>query len=121
MADTPARSSSWKKWTAGLMLAALAVVSGLSAGSQTPPFSDVDQSHPRYADIFHAAEQGWFQGYPDGTFQPDRGRSVVEEEATRAAVSASDSFGAMPASGRGSGCGVYAGAPEISPERVLLR
>ena len=72
MADTPARSSSWKKWTAGLMLAALAVVSGLSAGSQTPPFSDVDQTHPRYQDIFHAAEQGWFQGYPDGTFQPDR-------------------------------------------------
>ncbi len=72
MADTPARSNRWKKWAAGLLLAALAAVSGLSAGSQTPPFSDVDQSHPRYQDIFHAAEQGWFQGYPDGTFQPDR-------------------------------------------------
>ena len=93
MADTPARSSSWKKRTAGLMLAALAVVSGLSAGSQTPPFSDVDQSHPHYQDIFYAAEQRWFQGYPDGTFLG-------------------------PA---GSGCGVYAGILEISPERVLLR
>ena len=72
MADTPARSS-WERWAVGLLLAALAAVSALSlgAGSQTP-FSDVDETHPRHSDIAHAAARGWFQGYPDGTFQPDR-------------------------------------------------
>lgn len=35
-------------------------------------FSDVDQTHPQYRDIEFAVEQGWFQGYGDGTFRPDR-------------------------------------------------
>lgn len=35
-------------------------------------FSDVPNDHPQASDIAHAAEQGWFTGYPDGTFRPDR-------------------------------------------------
>ena len=72
MTDTPARSS-WERWAVGLLLAALAAVSALSlgAGSWTP-FSDVDETHPRHSDIAYAAARGWFQGYHDGTFQPDR-------------------------------------------------
>ena len=35
-------------------------------------FSDVDETHVQYRDIEYAAEQGWFAGYEDGTFKPDR-------------------------------------------------
>ena len=35
-------------------------------------FDDVAESHPQNGDIAYAVEQGWFQGYPDGTFRPDR-------------------------------------------------
>ena len=35
-------------------------------------FSDLDEAHPQYDDIAYAVEQGWFVGYPDGTFKPDR-------------------------------------------------
>lgn len=35
-------------------------------------FSDVPASHPRRADILQAVREGWFQGYPDGTFRPDQ-------------------------------------------------
>ena len=35
-------------------------------------FDDVAESHPQSGDIAYAVEQGWFQGYPDGTFRPDR-------------------------------------------------
>ena len=34
-------------------------------------FSDVDETHPQYRDIEFAVEQGWFQGYGDGTYRPD--------------------------------------------------
>ena len=72
MTDRPARSN-WERWAVGLLLAALAAVSALSlgAGRQTP-FSDVDETHPQYGDITYAAARGWFQGYHNGTFQPDR-------------------------------------------------
>ena len=35
-------------------------------------FDDVAESHPQNRDIAYAVEQGWFQGYPDGAFRPDR-------------------------------------------------
>ena len=35
-------------------------------------FSDVDETHVQYHDIEYAVEQGWFFGYEDGTFKPDR-------------------------------------------------
>ena len=53
---------------------AVAVVMALGAGmvlGQTA-FNDVPDSDPRLEDIDYAAAQGWFRGYPDGSFQPDR-------------------------------------------------
>lgn len=35
-------------------------------------FEDVAESHPQNRDIAYAVEQGWFQGYPNGTFRPNR-------------------------------------------------
>ncbi|MCY4368029.1 MAG: S-layer homology domain-containing protein [bacterium] len=35
-------------------------------------FSDVDQTHVQYRDIEFAVEEGWFQGYGDGTYRPDQ-------------------------------------------------
>ena len=35
-------------------------------------FDDVAESHPQNRDIAYAVQQGWFQGYPDGNFWPDR-------------------------------------------------
>ena len=57
---------------------ALVIVAGLAAGgamasAQAPAgFPDVPDDHPRKADIDYAVARGWFQGYGDGTFQPDR-------------------------------------------------
>ena len=57
---------------------ALVIVVGLAAGgamasAQAPAeFPDVPDDHPRKADIDYAVARGWFQGYGDGTFQPDR-------------------------------------------------
>ena len=53
---------------------AVAVVMALGAGmvlGQTA-FNDVPDSDPRLEDIDYAAAQGWFRGYPDGSFRPDR-------------------------------------------------
>ncbi len=34
-------------------------------------FSDLDRAHWAYADIQRAANAGWLEGFPDGTFRPD--------------------------------------------------
>ena len=47
----------------------LAVVGTAFAATR---FSDVDETHVQYRDIEYAVEQGWFFGYEDGTFKPDR-------------------------------------------------
>ena len=61
----------WWLWLAAAGLAA--VVSPLGAQDGTDcRFSDVPQSSPQQADIVYACQQGWFEGYPDGTFRPDR-------------------------------------------------
>ena len=55
-------------------LAAAGVLMGIGAGlvlGQTA-FNDVPDSDPRLEDINYAAAQGWFRGYPDGSFRPDR-------------------------------------------------
>lgn len=36
------------------------------------PLRDVPQDHSLRMDIEFVHEKGWFQGYPDGTFKPDR-------------------------------------------------
>ena len=35
-------------------------------------FSDVEKGHWAYSYINAASEAGWIQGYPDGTFRPDK-------------------------------------------------
>lgn len=37
-----------------------------------PHLQDVPPDHPNSAAVENAVRRGWFQGYPDGTFQPDR-------------------------------------------------
>lgn len=49
-----------------------AVAPAASAQTAPPGFSDVADDHPRKADIDYAVARGWFQGYEDGTFKPDR-------------------------------------------------
>ena len=63
--------------------AATAVLMGIGIGlvvGQTA-FNDVPDSDPRREDIDYAAAQGWFQGYPDGSFQPDR--QITEDQLAR--------------------------------------
>jgi len=58
---------------------ALVLVAGV-AWAQTR-FTDVPADHEHAAAIEHAAEKGWFSGYEDGTFKPDR--TITAEQATR--------------------------------------
>ena len=44
-------------------------------------FTDIQVEDPRRADINYANQQGWFRGYPDGSFRPDR--RISEEQLAR--------------------------------------
>ncbi len=59
----------------------LVLAGGLSVWAQASRFSDVPDSHPQAHDIEHAAEQGWFAGFVDGTFRPDQ--TISAENALR--------------------------------------
>ncbi len=59
------------------LIAVLAVCVSLIGGgvvgyAATGGFSDVPDDHLQAADIARAVELGWYAGYPDGTFKPDR-------------------------------------------------
>ena len=54
-------------WAAAVVMA---LGAGVVLGQNT--FNDVPDSDPRVEDIDYAAAQGWFQGYPDGSFRPDQ-------------------------------------------------
>ena len=41
-------------------------------------FTDVDETHPQYRDIEFAVQEGWFQGYGDGTYRPDA--AITQEQ-----------------------------------------
>ncbi len=58
----------------GGVLGAVLLMAGLGGGEARAAarFPDVADDHLRRLDILFAAEQGWLQGYPDGTFRPDR-------------------------------------------------
>lgn len=58
-----------RKWMA---VAAIVVVAIPGVVWAATTFTDLDETHPQYDDIAYAVEQGWFAGYPDGTFRPDR-------------------------------------------------
>ncbi len=59
------------RWIIGAVAFAVLVAVPVFAQIQ---FSDVpeDEDNIRRADIQFVAEEGWFAGYPDGTFKPDR-------------------------------------------------
>ena len=42
------------------------------AGEGDCRFPDVPATSPAHADVTYACRQGWFTGYPDGSFRPDR-------------------------------------------------
>ncbi len=46
---------------------------------QTPTFTDINSDHWAYQYVETAVEAGWFNGYPDGSFQP--GKSLTRAEA----------------------------------------
>ena len=56
--------------TAWIAAVVMALGAGVVLGQNT--FDDVPDSDPRIEDIQYAAAQGWFQGYPDGSFRPDQ-------------------------------------------------
>ena len=71
------------KTRAAVAAAAATALIGIGAGlvlGQTG-FNDVPDSDLRLDDINYAAAQGWFRGYPDGSFQPDR--QITEEQLAR--------------------------------------
>ena len=61
----------WWLWLAAACLTAAVSPLGAQDGAGCS-FSDVPQSSPQQADIVYACQQGWFQGYPGGTFRPNR-------------------------------------------------
>ena len=60
--------------TCGALLAAVLAAGMFTGGAAqgADDFTDVPASHPQRDAILFAAEQGWFRGYQDGTFRPDR-------------------------------------------------
>ena len=64
------------KRTFGIVLVLLAV--SATAVWAVAGFSDVPEDHPQAEDIQYAVDQGWFQGYPDGSFKPDRTLSTQQ-------------------------------------------
>lgn len=72
------RMSNIRKWMAVGTIVAVALPGVVWAATT---FTDLDESHPQYYDIAYAVDQGWFVGYPDGTFKPDR-RLTTEQAVT---------------------------------------
>ena len=60
------------------VLGCVAMVLALSATAAwaVHTFSDVPDDRPHADDIAYSVEQGWFQGYSNGTFKPDRALST---------------------------------------------
>lgn len=60
-----------QKLITGTVLAGAVLVTG-AAFAQTGPFRDVPADHPNRWAIEYVSGDQWFNGYPDGTFRPDR-------------------------------------------------
>ena len=58
------------KWLAIAVVVTLTATTGVALAASS--FSDVASGHPQRDDIEYAADQGWFHGYRDGTFKPDK-------------------------------------------------
>lgn len=66
-----------RRWVSALtvaagLAAAVAVAVTAQTGGDDRPFPDVPSGHTRITDIRAVADRGWFGGYTDGSFQPDR-------------------------------------------------
>ena len=72
-----------KRTVAGLVIVAWAMALSLAypvptatgqdaTGEGNCRFPDLPATSPAHADITYACRQGWFTGYPDGSFRPDR-------------------------------------------------
>ena len=65
-------------WSVVIVLAGYAYPVSTVADQDASPeegecrFSDMPDSSVAHADVVFACQQGWFSGYPDGSFQPDR-------------------------------------------------
>ena len=72
-----------RKKLAGGLAALMAVAALVTAGTvlAVAGFRDLGTVHPNYDDIQFAVDKGWFQGYDDGTFRPDR--VVSDDHLTR--------------------------------------
>lgn len=64
-----------KRISTAVVLAAL--LGGATAVALTS-FDDVSDTHTHSAGIRNAVERGWFQGYPDGSFRPDRNITAAQ-------------------------------------------
>lgn len=61
----------WGRAAGGLLVALALIAATGGAARGEGRFPDVADDHRRRLDVLFAAEQGWFRGYPDGTFRPD--------------------------------------------------
>ena len=59
-------------WKYAVIAAAAVLAAASVAVAASASFDDVADDHPQRNDIEYAVAQGWFQGYGDGTFKPDR-------------------------------------------------
>lgn len=64
-------------WTTALCVLPAAGYSGQTV----PQYPDVPSAHWAYSDVMNASEQGWFNGYPDGSFGPTN--SITRAEAVK--------------------------------------
>lgn len=73
---TITRGEPTAKWRRFVLILGAAVLLGTIAialaQGNSPQFPDVEEGHTRAVDIEFVARKGWFGGYEDGTFQPDR-------------------------------------------------
>ena len=70
----------WKKAVALLLAATMMVPLALAAPSTEGSFSDVED-HWAQAEIEKAVATGWVDGYPDGTFKPEK--TITRAEFTK--------------------------------------
>ncbi|HJB04075.1 MAG TPA: S-layer homology domain-containing protein, partial [Candidatus Evtepia excrementipullorum] len=70
----------WKKAVALLLAVAMMVPLALAAPSTEGSFSDVED-HWAQAEIEKAVATGWVDGYPDGTFKPEK--TITRAEFTK--------------------------------------
>ena len=57
---------------AAAVLAAVMAMAGLAWAQTGGLFTDLGDDHRNYDDIKHAVGQGWFKGYADGSYKPDK-------------------------------------------------